>query len=201
MKSANYSVALVFLAACIAASFSGCHGFVSPSKIVRNKSSQKIPVAFFSSTSDAATKTKGPIRNWLAKRKAKKEIKKIRSLFADDAVICVATEDNVISLADYVAAEEALFASFPDLSFDYDEDCLADDFGDGVFILDGVLTGTFTGEDYVYGDDADAIVATGEAVAKETVYTMTVLDGLITKMLIAGGTPQFFYDQVAAIVD
>jgi hypothetical protein len=143
----------------------------------------------------------GPIRNWLARRKVKKEIKKINKLFADDAVICIATEDDVLSLDDYVAAEEAMFASFPDLTFEFDEESLADDDGDGVFVLDGVLKGSFTGADYVYGDDAAAVVATGAAVTKETVYTITVLGGKITKLVIVGGTPQFFYEEVAAIED
>ena len=97
-------------------------------------------------------------------------------------------------------AEEQLCASFPDLTIDADEAALTDLEGDGVKVIDAVVSGTFSGEDYVYGDNA-AIVATGVAVSKETVYKLTVEDDLITKVVIIGGSPDYFYEAVTVSED
>jgi len=144
----------------------------------------------------------GPIARWFAKHRAERELKKLEKLFAPDAVIILISSNNTeLSLPEYIAAEAALFASFPDLKLEYTEADITDDHGDGEFIIDAVLTGTFTGADYVYGDGMEAVVATGAALSKETIYTLTVVDGKITKLLIAGGDPQWFYEQVAVEED
>lgn len=64
-------------------------------------------------------------------------------------------------------------------------------------IINTVVSGTFVGEDYVYGDNA-AIVANGMTVSKDTIYELLVEDGLITNMVIIGASPDFFYETVAA---
>lgn len=146
------------------------------------------------------------IGNWIKNRRKKrkerreeKEIEAIREDFADDAIIIfgeIGVPDSM-NLTEYLAAEEALFASFPDLTIDADEAEITDLEGDGVKVVDAVVSGTFTGEDYVYGDNP-AVVATGAAISKETVYKLTVEDDLITKMIIIGGSPDYFYEAVAA---
>lgn len=140
-----------------------------------------------------------PIHKWFMKHRENKEIKKIQSLFADDAEV-IFTEVDVpesMSLADYLAAEESLYASFPDLSVTYFSDALSDNVGDGLVEVDALVSGTFTGEDFVYGDNP-AVVATGEAISKATTYKMVVHNNKIIKLVIVGGTPKFFYDAVAA---
>lgn len=135
-------------------------------------------------------------------RREEREIEAIREDFADDAIIIfgeIGVPDSM-SLDDYISQEDALFASFPDLTIDADEAAIGDLEGDGVKVVDAVVTGTFTGEDYVYGDNP-AIVATGEAVSKETVYKLTVEDDLITKMVIIGGSPDYFYEAVTVTDD
>ncbi len=97
-------------------------------------------------------------------------------------------------------AEEQPRAPFPDLTIDADEAALTDLEGDGVKVIDTVVSGTFSGEDYVHGDNA-AIVATGAAASKEAVYELNVEDDLITKVVIIGGSPDYFYEAVAVSED
>lgn len=46
---------------------------------------------------------------------------------------------------------------------------------------------------------ADAIVATGEAVTKETTFTFTYENEKITKLVIVGLDPFTLYDEVAVV--
>ena len=140
--------------------------------------------------------TMGPIANMIMRHRQKREIKKLEKEFAPDCEIIIA-EDTTMSLEDYFAAEAALFASFPDLTIDYDVAALEDATDDGVVAVDATVTGTFTGADYVYGDH-DAIVATGAALSKETVYTMTFVDGKVTKFVVVGFDPLYVYETLAA---
>lgn len=167
------------------------------------------PVAFAARTSSTASTfclEMSRIGNWIrhrrAKRKERREERMLEELtedFSDDAVI-IFGEPGVpefMNVTEYLAAEENLFASFPHLTIDAEEAELSDLEGDGVKIINTVVSGTFVGEDYVYGDNA-AIVANGMTVSKDTIYELLVEDGLITNMVIIGASPDFFYETVAA---
>lgn len=170
------------------------------------------PVTFVAHTSSTASTTSlemSRIRNWIKNRRAKRKerreermIEAIREDFADDAIIIFGEigVPDTMNLTEYLSAEDNIFASFPDLTIDAKEAELSDLEGDGVKIVNAVVSGTFTGEDYVYGDKP-AIVATGETVSKDTVYKLTVEDDLITKMIIIGASPDFFYEAVAVTED
>ena len=143
----------------------------------------------------------GPIRKWFMERHAKKELKKLKSLFADDAEIVIVDGTDPVGVADYIDTMESLYASFPDLTIDADETVLTDDVGDGVVEVDATISGTFTGADYAFGDDVEAVEATGTSVSKDVVFQMTVLNDKIEKLVIVGGYPKYFYDEVAAVED
>lgn len=59
-------------------------------------------------------------------------------------------------LTDFLAAEVAMYESFPDMTIEFDKDNVDDGKGDGVCELDATMTGTFTGLDYIVGDKAGA---------------------------------------------
>lgn len=143
----------------------------------------------------------GPIRKWFMERHAKKELKKLESLFAPDATITVVDGSDPVGVSDYIATMEDMYASFPDLTIDADEAALTDDVGDGVVEVDATISGTFTGAAYAFGDGAAAVEANGTAVSKEVVFKMTVLSDKITDLVIVGGFPQYFYETVAAVED
>lgn len=143
----------------------------------------------------------GPIRKWFMERHEKKELKKLASLFADDAEIIVVDGEDPVGVSDYIATMEDMFASFPDLTIDADETALTDDVGDGVVKVNATISGTFTGADFAYGDGVEAVKATGTAVTKDVVFEMTVLSDKIEKLVIVGGYPKYFYETVAAAED
>ena len=143
----------------------------------------------------------GPIRKYFMERHAKKEIRKLESLFAPDAEIVVVDGEDPVGVSDYISTMESLFDSFPDLTIDADETALTDDVGDGVVEIDATVSGTFTGAAYAYGDGVAAVKATGTAVSKDVVFKMTVLSDKITNLVIVGGYPKYFYETVAAAED
>ena len=141
----------------------------------------------------------GPILRRIMKRRRNREIKRLKEDFAPDCEVIIAG-NTTMSLEDYFAAEANLFASFPDLKIDYVEAAVDDGLDDGTIVVDATTTGTFTGADYVYGD-YPAIVATGEALEKETIYTITFEDGLITKFVVIGFDPLFVYETLTETDD
>lgn len=143
----------------------------------------------------------GPIRKWFMERHAKHELKKLASLFADDATIVIADGEDPVGVSDYISTMEDLYASFPDLTIDADETALTDDVGDGAVEIDATISGTFTGAEYAYGDGAAAYVATGTKVSKDVTFQMTVVSYKIESLVIVGGYPKYFYDTVAAAAD
>jgi hypothetical protein len=92
--------------------------------------------------------------------------------------------------------EAAMYASFPDMTIEYDTANVTDGEGDGIAAIDAVMTGTFTGADYVIGDKP-AIVANGVAVSKETSFAFTYENEKITKLVIVGMDPVTLYEEVA----
>lgn len=104
-------------------------------------------------------------------------------------------------VTDFVAAEEAMYLSFPDMTIEYDTESVDDGKGNGVVEMDATVTGTFTGADYIVGDKTDAIVATGKAVSKQTTFTFTYENEKIVKLQIIGLDPFTLYDEVAVATD
>ena len=131
----------------------------------------------------------------IMKRRKAREIAALKADFADDCVVYI-SENTSLSIDDYIAAEEAVFASFPDLTIDYDESEVDDEKGNAMVEVECVITGTFSGVDYVYGDQP-AIVASGAAISKPSVWTFTVVDDKVTKLVIVGLDPKSLYATVA----
>jgi len=108
--------------------------------------------------------------------------------------------DEEMPIADFVVAEAAMYASFPDMTIDYDTANVTDGEGDGIAEIDATVTGTFTGADYVVGDKP-AIVATGAVVSKETKFAFTYENEKITKLVIVGLDPVALYEEVDVTTD
>lgn len=127
-------------------------------------------------------------------------MKELRKDFADDAQVYISGDDPM-PVADFIAAEEAMYLSFPDMTIEYDEDKVDDGKGNGIVELDAIVTGTFKGADYIVGDKTDAIVATGKAVSKQTTFTFTYENEKIVKLQVIGLDPFTLYDEVAVATD
>lgn len=112
------------------------------------------------------------------------------------STVIIIAGDEEMPIADFVVAEAAMYASFPDMTLEYDTANVTDGVGDGIAAIDAVVSGTFTGADYVVGDKP-AIVATGAAVSKETKFAFTYENEKITKLVIVGLDPIAVYEEVA----